>query len=170
MLAELGKQNSSLPDCRNNVGSLYAPASSSGGIEVRVAEPWGGCDSSPGLGLGGKIASGKQGMSWLHELDMNRIFERAITDESMRGAYIASSPEPESQRDFMRKLRRALRMPIGLPATELMVRFGAHWLLRTDPELALYGRYVMPKRLVDEGFSFEYPDLEKALSNLCKRD
>ena len=57
-------------------------------------------------------------------------------------------------------------MPFGLPATESMVRIGAHWLLRTDPELALYGRYVMPKRLTEEGFGFEYPDLSDALVEL----
>jgi uncharacterized protein (TIGR01777 family) len=118
------------------------------------------------IGLGGKVGSGKQGMSWIHERDMNRMFERAIFDSSMQGIYIASSPNPESQKEFMRKLRRSMRIPIGLPATELMVRIGAHWLLRTDPELALYGRYVMPKRLTEEGFEFEYPNLCDALAEL----
>ncbi|MBM4076391.1 MAG: TIGR01777 family protein [Planctomycetes bacterium] len=118
------------------------------------------------LGLGGKIGSGRQGMSWIHEKDMNRIFERAILDSSMQGAYIASSPNPVSQMDFMRSLRRTLRVPIGLPATEAMVRFGARWLLGTDPELALYGRYVVPQRLIESGFSFEFPDLDRALDDL----
>ncbi len=118
------------------------------------------------LGLGGRIASGRQGMSWIHEKDMNRIFERAILDSSMQGAYIASSPNPVSQRDFMCCLRRSLRMPIGLPATETMVRLGARWLLRTDPELALYGRYVIPERLELAGFSFEFPELADALGDL----
>ena len=118
------------------------------------------------LGLGGKIGSGQQGLSWIHEKDMNRIFERAILDSSMRGAYIASSPNPVSQIDFMRTLRRTLRVPVGLPATETMVRFGARWLLRTDPELALYGRYVVPQRLIDSGFSFEFPELDRALADL----
>jgi uncharacterized protein len=118
------------------------------------------------LGLGGKVGSGQQGMSWIHERDINRIFKRAIRDTSMQGAYIASSPNPESQQEFMKKLRTGLRMPFGLPATEAMVRIGAHWLLRTDPELALYGRYVVPKRLTDEGFEFKYPDLSDALADL----
>ena len=48
-----------------------------------------------------------------------------------------------------------------------MVRLGAHWLLRTDPELALYGRFVVPKRLVDSGFEFEFPDLNDAVKNLA---
>ena len=53
------------------------------------------------LGLGGTVGSGTQGMSWIHETDLNRLFERALTNERMRGAYIASSPNPVSQREFM---------------------------------------------------------------------
>ena len=115
---------------------------------------------------GGRVGSGKQGMSWVHELDMNRLFERAIDNSSMRGAYIASSPNPLPQVEFMRVLRKVLRVPVGLPAREWMVRIGARWLLRTDPELALYGRIVMPERLQAEGFEFDFPDLEAALEDL----
>ncbi|WP_218932939.1 DUF1731 domain-containing protein [Roseimaritima multifibrata] len=97
---------------------------------------------------------------------MNRIFERAVLDSSIQGAYVASSPNPVSQIDFMRQLRKTMRMPVGLPATESMVRFGAYWFLRTDPELALYGRYVMPQRLTEAGFEFEYPQLSDALREL----
>lgn len=67
-------------------------------------------------GLGGAVGSGTQGMSWIHEADFNRLFEQALTDQSMQGAYIASSPNPVSQKEFMRTLRRAAGMPIGLPA------------------------------------------------------
>ena len=63
------------------------------------------------LGLGGRVGSGTQGMSWIHETDMNRLFERALTDPTMRGAYIASSPNPLSQQEFVRELRRAVGMP-----------------------------------------------------------
>ena len=119
------------------------------------------------VGLGGRVGSGKQGMSWIHELDMNRIFERAIVDASMTGVYIASSPKPEPQVVFMRKLRQSVQMPIGLPASEMMVRFGARWLLKTDPELALYGRYVMPQRLQYEGFEFRYAELSEAFKALA---
>jgi uncharacterized protein (TIGR01777 family) len=118
------------------------------------------------LGLGGTIGSGTQGMSWIHELDMNRLFERALSDPAMHGAYIASSPNPVSQRAFMRELRRAVGMPLGLPASDWMVRIGARWLLRTDPELALYGRYAVSKRLQEEGFEFRFPQLGDALREL----
>jgi len=122
------------------------------------------------MGLGGRVASGTQGMSWLHELDMNRLFERALTDPSMQGVYITSSPNPVPQHQFMRELRRhagglgALR--IGLPAFAWMVRIGAPLLMRTDPELAIYGRFVVPRRLLEEKFEFTFPDLGAALSDL----
>ena len=121
------------------------------------------------LGLGGKVGNGTQGMSWIHEDDLNAIFTRAILNDSMSGPYIVSSPHPKSQADFMRTLRKSVRMPIGLPAFEWMVRIGAPLFLRTDPELVLYGRYVMPKRLMDEGFEFRFADLDSALQDLYKR-
>ena len=121
------------------------------------------------LGFGGTVGSGTQGMSWLHETDMNRLFERGLTDSNMQGAFIASSPHPVSQRDFMRALRRAIGMPIGLPAFDWMVRIGAPLLLRTDPELALFGRYVVSKRLADEHFEFRFPQLANALNDLMER-
>jgi hypothetical protein len=118
------------------------------------------------FGLGGRVGSGKQGMSWIHETDMNRLFERAVVEPAMSGIYIASSPNPVSQVEFMKALRRAVGMPIGLPATEMMVRIGAKWLLRTDPELVLYGRYVTSRRLNEEGFVFSFPVLAAALDDL----
>jgi uncharacterized protein len=69
----------------------------------------------------------------------------------------------------MRELRRALGMPLGLPAASWMVRLGARWLLRTDPELALYGRYVVSTRLEREGFQFHYPRLRGALEECLTR-
>jgi len=117
-------------------------------------------------GLGGRVGSGQQGMSWIHEADMNRLVERSLTDASMSGVYIASSPYPVSNDEFMRELRQAVGMPIGLRSFPWMVRLGARWLLRTDPELALYGRYVISKRLAEERFEFRYPQLAPALNDL----
>ena len=117
-------------------------------------------------GLGGTVGSGQQGMSWIHELDMNRLFFRAITDDSMQGAYLATAPEPVSNAEFMRALRKALKRPIGLPAASWMVRIGAPLLMKTDPELALYGRYCVSRRLRDEEFEFSFPDLESALRDI----
>lgn len=120
-------------------------------------------------GLGGRIGSGTQGMSWLHEADMNALFLRALEDDTMQGAYITSSPNPVSQSDFMRTLRKVLGVPIGLPAFSWMVRLGAHLILRTDPDLALYGRYVIPRRLQEANFQFQFPLLEDALRDLLAR-
>ena len=117
--------------------------------------------------LGGTVGHGRQGMSWIHERDMNRVFERAIADETMRGAYLATGPNPVSNAVFMREMRRAFRRPIGLPAPAALVRLGAPLVMRTDPELALYGRYCVPRRLLEEGFVFEYPELGGALVDLC---
>ncbi len=121
------------------------------------------------LGLGGRVGSGTQGVSWIHEADLNRLIERGLTDPSMRGAYIASAPDPVSQREFARELRRALRIPIGLPAAEWMVRLGAPLLLRTDPELALCGRYVVSRRLREENFEFTFPRLREAFAELFSK-
>ncbi|MFI4872265.1 MAG: TIGR01777 family oxidoreductase [Phycisphaerales bacterium JB061] len=121
------------------------------------------------LGLGGKIAKGTQGMSWIHEDDMDRLFMRAIENESMRGVYVATAPKPVSNAEFMRTLRRAVGMPVGLPAMGWMVRVGAPLIMRTDPELALYGRYCVSRRLEAEGFEFAYPDLESALGAIYGR-
>ncbi len=117
-------------------------------------------------GLGGKAGHGRQGISWIHEEDMNRLFERAIADDSMRGAYIATAPNPVSNAEFMRHLRRALGRPIGLPAPRWLVRVSAPLFLRTDPELALCGRYCVSTRLREEGFTFVFPEISSALRNL----
>jgi uncharacterized protein len=118
------------------------------------------------LGLGGTVGSGTQGMSWLHETDLNRLFERALSEPAMHGAYIATSPSPVSHREFMRELRKVLGIPVGLPATSWMVRLGAPLFMRTDPELALFGRYVVSTRLRDEAFEFRFPKLPAALADL----
>ncbi|MEX2142909.1 MAG: TIGR01777 family oxidoreductase [Pirellulales bacterium] len=119
------------------------------------------------FGLGGRAGSGTQGISWIHETDLNRLFERALSDATMQGVYLATAPNPVSQCEFMRELRKAMKVPIGLRAFDWMVRLGAPLLMRTDPELALYGRYLISKRLVDEGFEFRYARLNNALADIC---
>ncbi|CAA6804097.1 MAG: Cell division inhibitor [uncultured Sulfurovum sp.] len=118
------------------------------------------------LGLGGKAGHGQQGISWIHEEDMNNVFIDAIENEARNGAYIATAPTPVSNEVFMKSLRKALGMPIGLPAFAWMVKLGAYFIMRTDPDLVLAGRYCMPKRLLDEGFEFEYGSLEIAFEDI----
>ena len=121
------------------------------------------------FGLGGTVVSGRQGISWIHETDMNRLIERALFETSMQGIYIATAPNPVSQRQFMRELRKAMKMPIGLPAFQWMVRIAAPLMMRTDPELALYGRYVISRRLQQEGFEFQFPQLGGAFIDLVAK-
>ncbi len=97
---------------------------------------------------------------------MNALFARAIACAEMNGAYVATAPKPVCNAEFMRELRRVLRVPLGLPAASWMVRLGAPLIMRTDPELALYGRYCVSRRLREEGFDFSFPDVASALRDL----
>jgi uncharacterized protein (TIGR01777 family) len=120
------------------------------------------------MGLGGRIGHGQQGFSWIHEDDVNSLVTNAITDPSYAGAYIISAPNPVSNAAFMKTVRKVLGVPIGLNTPEWLARLGARLIFRTDPELALYGRYVLPQRLMDEGYQFKFPVLETALRDLLK--
>ncbi len=97
---------------------------------------------------------------------MDRLFERAISDDAMSGPYVATAPNPVSNAEFMREMRKALGAPIGLPAAAWMVRLAAPLILRSDPDLALYGRYCVSRRLEEEGFEFRFPDIRSALQDL----
>ncbi len=118
------------------------------------------------LGLGGTVGSGKQGMSWIHEYDMNEIIYQSIVNEKYEEMLISSAPNPVSNKEFMKQLRQNLKMPIGLSAPEWITRLGAKLIFRTDPELALYGRYVKSERLERLGFEFKFSELDAALRDL----
>ena len=122
------------------------------------------------FGLGGTVSHGRQGISWIHETDMNRLFVGAIINSTMTGAYMATAPNPVSNKEFMRELRRAHGMLIGLPAFAWMVRLGAPLVMGTDPELALLGRYCVSRRLPEEGFDFRFPELASALKDLYSKE
>ena len=118
------------------------------------------------LGLGGRVGNGKQGMSWIHEFDLNNLIYEAITNERCDGFYVASAPSPVSNNEFMKQLRGRMKSFIGLSLPLFMIKLGAKYIFKTDPELAIYGRYVKSVRLVDQGFTFKYPDLSQAFENL----
>jgi uncharacterized protein len=119
------------------------------------------------LGLGGKVGSGKQGISWIHEFDMNEIFRAAIEDPNYSGTYIATAPNPVSHQAFMRQLRKSLKFPFGIPSPEWLVRIGSKLFFKTDPELIIYGRYIVPSRLMSEGFAFQFASIQQALDDLA---
>lgn len=118
------------------------------------------------LRLGGTVGQGSQGISWIHEYDMNEIIYQSIINENYEGTYIASAPNPVSNKEFMSMLRKTMRVKIGLPAPEFLIRLGSYLIFRTDPELALYGRYVKSLRLEESDFEFKFPDLLPALEDL----
>jgi hypothetical protein len=117
------------------------------------------------LFLGGSVGDGRQYINWLHIEDMNRIFLQAIEDETTEGIYNATGPNPVTNREFMRILRQTLNRPWSPPAPAFAVHVGS-WLMRTEPQLALHGRRCVPKRLLDQGFEFHFPDLQSALADI----
>jgi len=121
------------------------------------------------FGLGGAIAGGRQFVSWIHDRDFARAVEFLIRSE-LEGAVNLAAPNPLPQRDFMAALRAAWGTPIGLPATRWMAEIGA-FFLRSDTELMLKSRRVVPRRLLESGFGFdftEWPDAARDLVGRCR--
>jgi uncharacterized protein (TIGR01777 family) len=119
------------------------------------------------LGLGGKQGSGNQMISWIQDNDYARVTEWLIHHGTTNGVYNVCSPTPISNKKFMRSLRTSMNMTVGLPTPEWMLRLGAA-LIGTETELILKSRCVVPQNLLNEGFQFQYPDLEKALPILTR--
>ncbi|MCM2387623.1 TIGR01777 family oxidoreductase [Streptomyces albipurpureus] len=120
------------------------------------------------LGLGGPVAGGAQYVSWIHEHDFVRAVEFLMDREDIAGPVNLAAPHPLPQRAFMRALRSAWGVPVGLPATKWMAEVGAY-ALRSDTELLLKSRRVVPGRLAQEGFDFRYPKWPQAADELVHR-
>jgi hypothetical protein len=120
------------------------------------------------LGLGGPVAGGAQYVSWIHDRDFVRAVEFLIGRNDVTGAVNLAAPGPLPQREFMRALRRAWGMPAGLPATRWMAEVGA-FVLRSDTELLLKSRRVVPGRLRDAGFTFDHGAWPHAAADLVRR-
>jgi uncharacterized protein (TIGR01777 family) len=116
-------------------------------------------------GLGGPIAGGRQFVSWIHYRDFVRAVELLLEHDEISGPVNLTAPRPLPQREFMAAVRTASGTPIGLPATKWMAEVGA-FVLRTETELMLKSRRVVPARLLDAGFSFEYPEWATAANDL----
>jgi len=117
--------------------------------------------------LGGRAGSGKQYLSWIHLGDMNRMFITAIEREDLTGIFNAGAPNPVTNAEFMRELRRVLHRPWSPPAPEWAVRFGSR-LMKTEPSLALTGRRCAPKRFLEGGFQFQFAELRAALKDIYR--
>ena len=113
-------------------------------------------------GLGGPMGHGRQYVSWIHEDDFCRSIQWLIEDAQTTGVYNLTAPEPLPNREMTRHLRAALKVPFGLPASKWMLELGAIFL-RTETELILKSRRVVPARLLKEGFQFTYQTLPQAL-------
>ncbi len=119
-------------------------------------------------GLGGPAGDGRQFVSWIHEEDFIRAVRWLIEHEEMNGVVNLAAPVPLPYVEFMRHLRAAWGIPFGLPATKWMLEIGT-WLLRTESELVLKSRRVVPGRLLAAGFEFRFPSWPEAARNLCQR-
>ncbi|PWJ53761.1 hypothetical protein SAMN06264364_1104 [Quadrisphaera granulorum] len=120
------------------------------------------------IGLGGPVDGGGQYVSWIHGDDFVRALQLLLDDDDVEGPVNLAAPEPLPQRQFMRVLRRAWGQPIGLPATRLMAEVGA-LVLRTDTELLLKSRRVVPGRLLERGFAFEHATWQTAARDLVAK-
>jgi uncharacterized protein (TIGR01777 family) len=119
-------------------------------------------------GFGGPQRSGVQFVSWIHETDFARAMDLLIAREDLDGVVNLASPNPLPNRDFMRAIRQAYGSYVALPTSGWMIEIGA-WLMRTESELVLKSRRVVPGRLMDSGFSFLFPDWPGAARDLVTR-
>jgi uncharacterized protein (TIGR01777 family) len=119
-------------------------------------------------GLGGPVAGGRQYVSWIHEQDFARAVEFLLARDDLAGPVNLAAPNPLPHREFMRALRAAGGALVGLPATRWMAELGA-FALRTDTELLLKSRRVVPGRLRAAGFEFDFPDWPEAAFDLVAK-
>jgi uncharacterized protein (TIGR01777 family) len=118
------------------------------------------------LGLGGRLGSGKQWMSWIHRQDWIRIALMMMADESMQGPYNAVAPNPVTNRQFTSRLAHCLHRPALFPVPAFVLKL----LLGEMSELILGSQRVLPERLLLHGFMFQHPDLEGALRAALARE
>jgi uncharacterized protein (TIGR01777 family) len=120
------------------------------------------------FGLGGTLGDGRQFVSWIHDADFVRSVKWLIQHEEFTGPVNLAAPNPLPNSEFMRDLRKAAAMPFGLPATEWMLELGA-FLLRSETELALKSRRVVPRQMLESGFNFLFPTWPEAARDLVAR-
>lgn len=118
-------------------------------------------------GLGGKMGNGKQYISWIHETDMINALEWLIEHKELDGPINIASPNPISNEEFMEQMRELRGKSFGLPAAKWMLEIGA-FFIRTETELILKSRRVVPQRLLDSGFKFKFPQTKEALKDLLE--
>ena len=118
------------------------------------------------LGLGGSLAGGRQFVSWIHQEDFCRAVEWIIEHENLSGAVNLAAPNPVTNAEFMATIRKVCRAPFGLPAPRWLLEIGA-FFLRTETELLIKSRRVVPGKLLANGFNFRHPHLLPAIEQLA---
>jgi uncharacterized protein len=120
------------------------------------------------FGLGGRAGDGRQYVSWIHDRDFVRAVYWLIDHDKVDGAVNLAAPNPLPNADFMRALREARGIRLGLPSSAWMLEVGT-WLVRSETELILKSRRVVPGRLAQTGFVFDFPTWPEAARDLCRR-
>lgn len=119
------------------------------------------------FGLGGVQCSGNQKFSWVHIEDLFQIVLFLKDREELSGIFNCSAPEPVSNRELMKQIRTVMNVPFGLPAFKWMLKIGSI-ILKTETELVLKSRWVIPERLERKGYTFTFNTLDKALQDILK--
>jgi uncharacterized protein len=119
-------------------------------------------------GLGGRAGDGRQFISWIHHEDFVQAIRWLIDHDDIAGVVNVASPNPLPNAEFMRTLRDAADVTIGLPASRWMLEIGAVFM-RTETELILKSRRVVPARLLERGFAFKFPLWQDAARDLCQQ-
>jgi uncharacterized protein (TIGR01777 family) len=117
------------------------------------------------VGMGGHQGNGDQYVSWIHERDAARCTEWIMEHKELTGAINCTAPEPLKNRSMMKIIRDGYGIPIGLPAPAWLLELGAV-IIGTETELILKSRWVIPKRLLDDGFTFQFASAEHAIHDL----
>lgn len=120
------------------------------------------------LGAAGPMAGGQQYVSWIHEQDFCKAIQWVLDHPELSGPANIAAPNPVTNAEMMREFRRACGIPIGIPATRWMLEIGAA-IMRTETELLLKSRYVVPGKLLASGFQFKFPHMREALADLEQR-
>lgn len=116
------------------------------------------------LGLGGMQGNGKQMFSWIHMEDLFNIVLFLQSHKELKGAFNCSAPNPVDNKTLMKTFRQVMKVKIGLPSPSWLLTIGAV-IIKTETELILKSRWVIPERLLESGYTFKYPNLETAVSN-----
>lgn len=119
------------------------------------------------LGLGGKQGRGQQMMSWIHVEDFCKAIEHIINNDRIDGVINITAPNPIKNTDFMQQLRTQMHIPFGISSPVFVLELAAIFI-KTETELLLKSRNVYPKRLLENGFGFDFPSIELALQDLIK--